>query len=121
MRPVTIALICALALAWTALTEAGQPCENCQRAQSHCRAGCPQTIGRLAIPSNTRNYLGYYVGGGSAGPHAEARATSEGTWGWDYGGILFPKRVALGWSHGRRYQGGTGAYRTAGPSPLPSQ
>ena len=47
------------------------------------------------------------------------RATApgdDGTWGWDETGChLFRRRVILGWSHGRKYQGGTGAYLTDGP------
>ena len=69
-----------------------------------------------AIPSDTGHYLGYHVGGGSGHPlRAEPRRVDEGTWGWDYQGWLVPRRVALGWWHGRRYQGGTGAYKTDGP------
>lgn len=41
---------------------------------------------------------------------------NQGTWGWDEtGGLHLRRRVILGWSQGRRYQGGTGAYRTDGP------
>jgi hypothetical protein len=84
------------------------------RGGDHARAGCAMDVRRFAIPSNTKYYGGYQVGGGAAiggaGPTLE-----EGVWGWDYSGILFPKRIALNWSHGKRYQGGTGAYRTDGP------
>lgn len=67
------------------------------------------------LPSDTGHYLGYHVGGGAGHPRkAESRQPDEGTWGWDYQG-LFPRRVMLGWWHGRRYQGGTGAYKTDGP------
>jgi hypothetical protein len=69
-----------------------------------------------AIPSDTGHYLGYYLGGGSGRPlAAEPRRADEGTWGWDYQGWLVPRRVMLGWWHGRRSQGGTGAYKTDGP------
>jgi hypothetical protein len=62
---------------------------------------------------------GYYVGGGCAHPcKADLRCCNEGTWGWDYAGIFVKKRVNLDWTHGRRYQGGTGQYRSAGPSPV---
>jgi hypothetical protein len=90
------------------------------RAQGHLRAGCPQQVRPWAVPSNTSHYYGYYLGGGTAF-RRELRFCNEGTWGWDYGGILIPKRIHLGWSHGRRYQGGTGRYSTAGPSPLPAE
>jgi len=67
-----------------------------------------------ARPSETPAYTGYYVGGGSAFG-GSCRTPEEGTWGWDYQSYLLPRRVVLYWSHGRRYQGGTGAYRTDGP------
>jgi hypothetical protein len=88
------------------------------RAQdTHSRAGCPLQVACYAVPSDTGQYIGYYVGGGSAlgGTH---RYCDEGTWGWDYRGCLLPRRVILYWSHWR-YQGGTGAYRTEGP-PVPN-
>lgn len=84
------------------------------RACDHARAGCPQSLRWLTIPSNTRFYGGYYVGGGVP-VLGEGRYPHEGTWGWDYPGILFTKRIALNWTHGRREQGGTGAYKTDGP------
>jgi hypothetical protein len=69
-----------------------------------------------AVPSDTGHYLGYYVGGGCGRPlKGEQRRADEGTWGWDYQGWLVPRRVMLQWWHGRRSQGGTGAYNTEGP------
>jgi hypothetical protein len=75
-----------------------------------------QPIAWWAVPSSNPGYIGYYVGGGcsrclTAGP----RYPDEGTWGWDFRGRLIPRHVDLGWWHGRRYQGGTGAYKTDGP------
>jgi len=58
--------------------------------------------------------MGYYVGGGLA-CRGEPRHPTEGTWGWDYEGRFFCRRIWLGWGHGRRYQGGTGAYKIDGP------
>ncbi len=66
--------------------------------EGHVRAGCPQVIAPYAQPSNTPDYFGYYVGGGAA-VHGQARSPNEGTWGWDYGGLL-PKHIALNWWHG---------------------
>jgi hypothetical protein len=44
------------------------------------------------------------------------RRRDDGTWGWDETGSQhFRRRTILGWSGGRKYQGGTGAYRTDGP------
>jgi hypothetical protein len=67
----------------------------------------------LAVPTDTGHYDGYMVGGGVpclGGPPC----TEDGTWGWDYSGWLLRRRVMLRWTHGRRYQGGVGAYRTTG-------
>jgi hypothetical protein len=77
------------------------------------RAGYPQDVACYAVPSETCHYIGYLVGGGAA-YHGEYPGRLEGTWGWDYQGCI-PRRIALGWWHGRRYQGGTGAYQTDGP------
>ena len=75
-----------------------------------------------ALPSDTGHYLGGYVGGGSGHPRkAEPRRDEEGTWGWDYSGWLLPRRVILGWWHGQRDQGGTGAYRTDGAKVHPEK
>lgn len=86
-------------------------CDHC-RPYEFERAGMPQTIrphAQLASP----HFWGYWVGGGTAiggGPPC----ADEGTWGWDFEG--YPsRRIWLNWSHGRRYQGGTGAYKTDGP------
>lgn len=82
----------------------------------HARAGCPRQISPLAMPTNTPANCGGYVGGGCAFPRlADDRSPEEGTWGRDYVGWIIPRRVFLGWWHGRSYQGGTGAYRTDGP------
>ena len=78
---------------------------------------CPLAIAPWARPANTANYDGYYVGGGAV-CRGEDRQPLEGTWGWDYIGCCYARRVMLGWWHGRRYQGGTGAYKIEGP-PLP--
>jgi hypothetical protein len=78
--------------------------------------GSIQPVACWAVPSNNSHYIGYYVGGGcNCLGHADPRRPDEGTWGWDYRGWLIPRWVNLGWWHGRRYQGGTGAYRTDGP------
>ncbi len=97
-----------VASGWCA-AEASTPCAETP-CESHCRAGCPHVVSHLARPSDTPNYCGYYVGGGAA-VHGQPRCANEGTWGWDYGGLL-PKRVALDWWHGAHAQGGGGAYAT---------
>ena len=67
-------------------------------------------------PSTTPGGIGYYVGGGVPLGHGQPRRCDEGTWGWDETGCPWlPTRVRLLWTHGRRYQGGTGAYVTDGP------
>jgi hypothetical protein len=82
------------------------------------RAGEPRALAGHVEPSATSGGIGYYVGGGNpiGHRHREPRRRDEGTWGWDEtGGAHFRRRVILAWSHGRRYQGGTGAYRVDGP------
>jgi hypothetical protein len=104
------------ALLLVASARGGPPTDDGQQ-----RAGYPQNISWLARPSDTGRYLGYYVGGGAAPPRrADAPTAEDGTWGWDYQGGCLRRRVALGWWHGRRYQGGIGAYKTDGPHVLPS-
>ena len=71
-------------------------------------------VGRCARPSKGPDYTGYYVGGG-APCRGEPRCSTEGTWGWDYKGRCFSRNVWLDWWHGRRYQGGSGNYKTDGP------
>ncbi len=71
-------------------------------------------VSRHARPSNSCADDGYIVGGGAAF-HGEPGYADEGTWGWDYFGFTIPRRIALGWWHGDRYQGGIGAYKTDGP------
>jgi hypothetical protein len=84
------------------------------RAGDHYCGGHPTQILIHAIPSNTCHYGGYQVGGG-APCKGEGPYLHEGTFGWDYFGILFEKRVALNWWHGAHIQGGFGAYKTDGP------
>lgn len=77
------------------------------------RAGWPLLLGRRAQASRPPGGVGYYVGGGAALGHGEARRRVDGTWGWDEtGGPYFRRRAELRWWHGRRPQGATGAYRT---------
>jgi hypothetical protein len=82
------------------------------------RAGYPDKVSKLAHATDTGKYCGYYVGGGAAFG-GEPRHPGEGTWGWDYCGCRWlPHRVVLCWWHGRKSQGGAGAYKTDGP-PFP--
>lgn len=84
-------------------------CVDCQTWHWQ-RAGKPTCVHRFAIPSNTLKYSGGIVGGGAAfggeDPYVE-----EGTWGWDYAGLIPIKRVWLGWSH-KHYEAGGGKYDT---------
>lgn len=85
-----------------------------ERVPPRPRTGPPR-IACWAIPSNSKAYAGYYVGGGTAFCWGQPRMEREGTWGWDYRGCWLPHRVFLQWWHGRRSQGGAGAYRIDGP------
>lgn len=86
--------------------------------QTHEKAGYPQCVSPLSMPSFTSHYRGGYVGGGVA-HGGDLPCPHEGTWGWDYTGLR-PRgsRIFNGWSHGRRAQGGFGSYATDGPRPL---
>lgn len=97
---------------------------GCQRAflerKSHndpSRAGRPDEIHSFAISQEGENNIGNQIGGGAPALLArnvrksEAPTQDEGTWGWDYAGRWFPSRVALNWWHGRKHQGGEGAYK----------
>lgn len=80
------------------------------------RLSYPNDIAPWARPSDTGRYIGYQVGGGNYRPHrAEPPTADEGTWGWDYTGGHIRRFVNLGWWHGRKEQGSTGAYKTDGP------
>lgn len=104
----------------TALLVVGSACADPPDSwDNHRRAGFPQEVSRFARPSDTGRYVGYTVGGGAGGRKGNQPFAHEGTWGWDYTGGLFQRRVILGWWHGRRYQGGSGAYGTEGPKVLP--
>ena len=109
---------CALLLALS-LTAGCSSLTDCVQAhrRPHAdreRAGHPEEVSPCAQPSDTGSYVAYRVGGGAPckgdGPSAD-----EGTWGWDYQGWCWPSKVVLGWWHGRREQGGDGAYKTDGP------
>lgn len=87
--------------------------ETCAQAEDDlARAGCPQQIARHAQVGYRKGYVVYYVGGGAGAPKGEPRTCEEGTFGVDYKPIVpgFRNTVALGWWHGRRWQGGTGQY-----------
>ncbi len=89
----------------------GPTSEN-YRACDFVRAGCPQCQQKISIPSNNHFY------GGGTPTRGAGRCDDDGTWGWDYAGILFTKRIALNWTAKGRSQGGTGAYKTDGPKLL---
>jgi hypothetical protein len=99
----------------------GTPPPGKPRCISHTdlRAGYPSTLAGHLEPSNTAGGIGYYVGGGVLFGHGEPKRRDEGTWGWDETGCrLFRHTNVLGWSHGRKHQGGTGAYAVDG-HPIP--
>src|SRR5205823_4702061 len=83
-----------------------EPCAACAYP-APCVSAC-------ARPSDNGHYVGYYVGGGAATAwHGCPRRPDEGTWGWGYAGCGW-HRIALLWNHGKKLQGGVGAYRTDG-------
>ena len=95
-------------LAGLAAAHAEEPCD---------RSGYQGKVAWYALPTFTRAYTGYYVGGGSA-LGGSCRRSDEGTWGTDYRGLLLPGRINLWFNHGERYQGGGGTYKADG-HPVP--
>lgn len=78
------------------------------------RAGFPHLVSPFAKPSVNERYEVGYVGGGSA-IGGSKRYAHEGTFGLDYSGWVVPRNIWLNWNHGKREQGGEGAYKTDGP------
>ena len=87
-------------------------------------APCPGEVQRAGMPwrhlpwarqQRECDYGGYYVGGGAPGGCSRRQCNHEGTWGWDYAGHHFKRRVKLSWSWLERKQGGTGQYQPDGP------
>lgn len=78
------------------------------------RTGHPETQSEFAKPSLSKHYSFGYVGGG-ASFGGEPRFVDEGTWGVDYSGILWSKRIWLRWMHGQDERRGEGSYQTDGP------
>ena len=75
------------------------------------RAGNPECISSTPAVGDARLH-GYYVGGGSP-CIGSPNGPQQGTWGWDYSGRFFHRRICLLWNC--RYQAGLGAYKAEGP------
>jgi hypothetical protein len=100
------------------LKKEGTPPPGKPRSFPHTdeRAGYPRWLSGHLETSRTAGGIGYYVGGGVPCGRGDGRRAIDGTWGWDDTGCVHLRgRTILGWSQGRRYQGGSGAYRTDGP------
>jgi hypothetical protein len=82
------------------------------------RSGNPWDCSRWAKPQAVCDYVGYYVGGGAPRRCGRTRCPDEGTWGWDYHGRWFPRRVRLAWFCWPHPQGGEGHYQPDGPRVL---
>lgn len=85
-------------------------------AQADCaeQSAGPPPVAWWARSASNPHWCAGYVGGGTLFK-GEPRYLDEGTWGLDYQAKLLTRtRVWLDWSHGRKYQGGNGAYRTDG-------
>jgi hypothetical protein len=104
---------CYVAVAWTTpVIHAQSADDGPSRLQ---RAGNPQEISPWARNGDSGGFIGYYVGGAVSRRRGDGPYISEGTWGWDFQGKFIERRVNLLWWHGRRTQGGSGAYKTEGP------
>lgn len=90
------------------------PAQEGEGVVTSCTPLGPPAVAWWAAPSRTAAYQGGWVGGGGNLGHGEPRALNEGAWGWDYLGCLGIRQIWLGWNHGKRYQGGQGAYRVDG-------
>ncbi|MBL8795736.1 MAG: hypothetical protein JNM56_17655 [Planctomycetia bacterium] len=100
---------------WEHGARAGEPAAD-DPCHTMARAGYPQEVSCFARPSDTGAYIGYQVGGGSPfRKNSYGPAPDAGTWGWDYQGWCFARKVVLRWWAKPHYQGGTGAYKTEGP------
>ncbi len=99
----------------TAIESTG--CAKISLPAGHHRAGHPEYVAHYAQRSNGCHYSAGFVGGGTQFLGC-GRLNHEGTWGSDYSGLIFRHGPWLRWSHGRRSQGGTGAYRTDRSKPL---
>ena len=109
-----LTILC-LAIAFAPANSTAQAVDECP--SSFQRAGNPQEISPLARLGDGPGFIGYYVGGGAISPRrGDGPFITEGTWGWDFQGWLVQRRVNLQWWHGRRAQGGVGAYKTDGPA-----
>jgi hypothetical protein len=98
----------------SAAARAGDDAPAPEAAHIPCRGPYVLCVAPWARPSVTPAYTGYYVGGGClwrGDPHDRL----DGTWGWDYEGNCFCRRIMLKWCHCRRYQDGTGSYQTEAP------
>ncbi len=110
MAPYRLGLLALPLLAlslWSAAASADEP-----------TAGCPPParpvpgLACWAQPSDTGRYVGYSVGGDCL-VRGETPASDQGTWGWDYGGLLLHPHIKLLWCRctSRR---DISAYRTVG-------
>jgi len=103
----------AISLLGFTLAAVPAPAEEQTHSKPSCRPSGPPSIACYAVPSDKKGYDGYYVGGGVP-CFGSSRCLTEGTWGWDYPGCFSWRKIDLHWTHGKRYQGGIGAYRTVG-------
>ena len=95
-------------LAGSAAVHADDPCD---------RSSYQGKVAWYALPTFTRAYTGYYVGGSRAFG-GSGRCPEDGTWGIDYRGLLLPSRVNLWWNYGERHERSGGTYKADG-HPVP--
>jgi hypothetical protein len=120
---VCLLLVCATAaLAHDLTPSMGRPATERHLFQGNqfARAGNPQCLSHFARPTDSPHETGYFIGGGARTRAAagQPRSITDGTWGTDYTGILFPKHIELNWWHGQRAQGGGLGYRNVAPRVL---
>ncbi len=90
-------------------------------AENGCNRSGVEGLGRFAQCSVSSKHSVGYVGGGGSLLAGSRRYVQEGTFGLDYSGHWFHRKVWLLWNHGSKEQGGAGAYATDGPRILPEK
>jgi hypothetical protein len=102
-----VLVVCLLALSPAAALAGDEPAPPCP-APARPLPG----VACWAVPSDTGRYVGYSVGGGCLVRGAEP-GPDQGTWGWDYGGLLIHPHIRLLWCY-CAHRRDVPAYRTTG-------
>ncbi|MSR32954.1 MAG: hypothetical protein EXR99_15785 [Gemmataceae bacterium] len=75
------------------------------------QTGWANRVKKHAMPTHSPGYGGYWVGGACV-KNGGAPGPVDGTYGRDYFGRLFERKVVLGWCFKDKAKGGAGNYAT---------